>query len=375
MCVRTDPRRKPMKRLSILVLAVTLMLPAALTEAAGKKPNKQKPVAPTCTLDYENRQCTVPLVAGQHNLVGEVVIDLDGDPVARFIINDPNWFITESHLYLDTVPPEKSAPGSFGFQHSGLDTQIDEFSKSEVEYALLADCLYVAAHAEVEKRCLVGGGAYDLEAFANALPDQVTFSAIYDKVISYFKITVSGGTVLDGLHWGWCIDNRVTLTKNTPHPADVYSFYEPLPDFPFWGQEDLDKVNWIWNQDFVGKVGACGEVFTAQYVQDAIWLVLGQINPSGKNACSLEIYELAEANGSGFIPKCGEYVGVLFMPPEGEQPVAIALPLTCDYEICGEETAWGLADFFDGPTDMINSCEFPKQTGWGTYFRCCSDAP
>ncbi len=362
-----------MKRLSLLVLAVMLILPVALTEAAGKNSKNQKPIAPTCTLDYQNRQCTVPLVAGQHTLVGEVIIDLDGDPVATFVVTDPNWFITETHLYLDTTPPEKSAPGRFGFQHSGLDTQIDEFSKSEVEYALIADCLYVAAHAVVEQRCLVGGGAYDLEAFADALPDQVIFSGIDDDIISYFKITVSGGSFLDGLHQGWCAHNGPVLTRNTPFLADVYSIYEPLPDFSFGGQENLDKVNWIMNQDFVGKVGACGQFFTAQHVQEGMWLVLRQINPSGKNPCSLEIFKLAEANGSGFIPRCGQDVAVLLIPPPGEQPVIIPWPLTCDYEVCGEETAWGLADFFDGPTDMINSCEFPKQTGWGTYFMCCGD--
>ena len=101
-----------MKKLSIVILIVVLSMLAAPVDAsvAATARTKGKPVAELCELNSEQSQCTVPLVAGQNTPVGEVIVDLAGDPVVTFVINDPNWFITETHVYLGDEPPAKSAP-------------------------------------------------------------------------------------------------------------------------------------------------------------------------------------------------------------------------------------------------------------------------
>ena len=88
--------------------------------------------------------------------------------------------------------------------------------------------------------------------------------------------------------------------------ADVYSIYETLPDGLFLGQEKLEMVNWIINQDFVGKpgAGACGVNYSSWNVQGAIWVLLGQDSTAQLGPCSRQIYDLALANGPGFVPAC-----------------------------------------------------------------------
>jgi len=87
-------------------------------------------------------------------------------------------------------------------------------------------------------------------------------------------------------------------------------------------------------------------------------------------------------NGQGFVPGCDDKVAVILVPTGTDAQVTIAQvtiaesnALSCNPDvICeeAEETAWGLADWADVDGDAANSCEFPKQTGWGTYFKCCS---
>jgi hypothetical protein len=370
-------RRTPMKRLSVLVLVVLLFSSVAPTEASfsNTPASKKKPIETTCELTPLTSQCTVPLIAGQNTYVGEVIIDLAGDPVATFVIDRPDWFITETQLYIDVAPPQKSAPGQFTFQHENLDAQIDEYPFGEVASALGEDCLYVAAHAVVEKRCYGDEGPGDLDGFAAALPDQITYLPADGRPISYMHLSVSDGSALDGAYDAWCVNHDAIMPHDTEITADVYSIYEDLPAGLFIGQEQLDIVNWIINQDFVGKPGgsACGVNYSMWNVQGAIWVTLGQEELYTLGPCSMEIYNLAQANGPGYVPECGEYVAVLLDPVGHGQDVVIWLPLPCDYEVCGEETAWGLADWNDAPGDDVNSCAFPKNTGWGTYFRCCSN--
>ena len=105
---------------------------------------------------------------------------------------------------------------------------------------------FIAAHGVVQT-----GGADGLEAM---LPDQVTISTVYPglefSAPSYFDITVSGGTTLDGTYDGYCVDTDGGAVSGT---ANVYSSYEPLPQTRIEYPENLDLVNWIINQGFEGQ--------------------------------------------------------------------------------------------------------------------------
>jgi hypothetical protein len=380
-----------MRKLSVVVCVIVIALLAggADAELKSKRSNamtKGKPVAQTCELSADQTQCEVPLIAGQFTEVGKVYVDIDatGDEAAvTFEITDPAWIITESHLYLGSTPPAKSAPGSFPFQHSGLETQVDVYFGYEVATALDDDgCLYVAVHAVVEKTC--DDFAY-LHEFAQSLPDSVEMSVASGEGV-YFSTTISaGGTPsLSGTLTGWCIDSEHTIYTGTEYLAQVYSSYEDLlaahPNFDQVDKpENLPLVNYIINAYEVPTYSDCD-------IQWAIWKVIDDDprSPCGGNdeTVAQMIADDAIENGQGFVPGCDDKVAVILVPTGTAAQVTIAQvtiaesnALSCNPDvICeeSEETAWGLADWADGNDDDANSCEFPKGTGWGTYFKCCS---
>jgi hypothetical protein len=107
--------------------------------------------------------------------------------------------------------------------------------------------LFIAAHGVVEE---LGASAYD---FGMLLPPMVTMQVSYPGTAfgapSYFDVTISGGTLLDGTYDDYCVDSERGIDRDFPYMANVYSSYETLPpgvvDYP----ENLDLVNWIINQD------------------------------------------------------------------------------------------------------------------------------
>jgi hypothetical protein len=381
-----------MKKLSVVMFIVVIALLAGVSDAAlkTKRSNantKGKQVEQTCELSADQTQCEVPLVAGQFTEVGMVYVNLEAtgdEPAVTLEITDPAWVITESHLYLGTEPPAKSAPGSFPFMHAGLGTQLDEYYGYEVATALDDDgCLYVAVHAVVEKTC--DEFAY-LNEFAYSLPESVKMSIQGGDDVYFSTTIIAGGTPsLDGTLTGWCIDSENIIYTGTEYSAQVYSSYEDLlaahPNFDQVDKpENLPLVNYIINTYEVPAYSECD-------IQWAIWKVIddGPHSPcDGSNEIVAQmIADDAIENGQGFVPGCDDKVAVILVPTATGTQVTIAQvtiaesnALSCNPDvICeeSEETAWGLADYSpDGSDDVANSCEFPKSTGWGTYFKCCS---
>jgi hypothetical protein len=172
----------------------------------------------------------------------------------------------------------------------------------------------------------------DLEDFAAALPDQVQFKVQYPYGggDAYFPtVTVAGGTVLDGTYDGWCLDTDNVIYQNTWYNANIYSSYEDLSgkvEYP----ENMDLVNWIVNQDFVGQPSpGCDGNYTYGDVQRAIWeLIEDTPSTAGLGSWSqcrvAEILAAAQASGEGFTPACGDYIAVVLEPVTGQQMIAIA---------------------------------------------------
>jgi hypothetical protein len=94
---------------------------------------------------------TRPLIAGQTMVAGDVVVGISGSDLCVFYDADPGWYLQETHLYVDTVAPTKSAPGKFPYKHEYLGgVGTDEFCipLSEIG-AGCGDTVYIAAHAVV----------------------------------------------------------------------------------------------------------------------------------------------------------------------------------------------------------------------------------
>jgi hypothetical protein len=181
---------------------------------------------------------------------------------------------------------------------------------------------------------------------------------------SYFDAVITGGTMLDGTYDAYCVDtDRGRLHSGL---VNVYSSYEPLPpSVPIEYPENLDLVNWIINQGFEGQPSTCGGAYTYGDVQWAIWQLIDDDDPDEGALSSLgnwsecraqEILAAAYANGEGFVPGCGEVMGIILDPVEWRQPVIIWIEVPC----AEDETVWG-GDYFGSPL------EFPGDN-WAIYF-------
>ena len=354
------------------VCLLTLAMPAVASTASVEATNllKAKSVD-ECTVPCDpTKGCDVQLFAGQFMLVGDVSVTSDGTNLhVVYDVTDPGWSITEVHFYAGEEPPTKAAPGQFPYKYEYLNTQTFAFDIPLDEVTFDAEgCLYFAAHAVVNEVL-----PPDYDAFAAMLPDQVTMIVSHPGTgfgdPSYFDVTISGGTVLDGTYDDWCVDIGNTISPGSTYTADVYSSYEDLPDGLVDHPENLDLVNWIINQGFVGQPSAtCSGNYTYGDVQRAIWMLidddtstagLGSWTPCRAG----EIYTAALASGEGFLPRCSDVIAVILVPV-GDTQITIAqvtfaeIELECDLILLdGNETAWGAGD-----------CAFKQ--GWGSYFRC-----
>ncbi len=122
--------------------------------------------------------------------------------------------------------------------------------------------------------------------------------------------------------------------------------------------ENLDLVNYILNQHFVGKLSRCGGNYTLGDVQLAIWTLVDDYVPTGIEAlgpwsqCKVdEIVANSIALGEGFVPRCGQKLAVILETTEYVgiigQLAIVEVSITCEYETqC--ETAWGNGTSFPG---------------------------
>ena len=89
----------------------------------------------------------IDLVVGRKLiLVGDLTVEVNaaGNLVVIFNITDPEWELLETHLYVGTEPPAKSAPGRFPYDATDGVYEID----LEADFPG-ATTLYIAAHAEI----------------------------------------------------------------------------------------------------------------------------------------------------------------------------------------------------------------------------------
>jgi hypothetical protein len=369
-------------------------------------------------------EVTYTLKAGQHTEVGTVTISRDGtDLFVDYKLNTlsimEGWLIVQAHMYADTVPPKKGAPGRFPF-HSGP-ISATEFGFS-VDSSYLGDTgdLYVAAHAELVRSEVIGvdsekvigfidsdsGLIYNEQGFETVCPTLEEIAAalpVYTKMrlfgdgVGYYDVKVdldgNGTYATDGsesFDW-YCIDKTHNISANRDYTVRVFSSYETLPseivnngtgddnvDHP----ENLDLVNWVINNPDTPVS------INQKQQQDVIWALVDDAKTRAQlDSQEVQVYDAAVANGEGFVPDDGQKLAIVLQPVDENdnsvgqvtigqvtigQVTFASLGLECREiplfdpiyaPILGEalqsETGWGLSDI-EGGTHF--------KGGWGSYF-------
>lgn len=314
--------------------------------------------------------CLVPLVAGKHYTVGDVHVEIDGtNLVATYLITDGYSSLIKTHLYVGAQPPPKSAPGDFPFKHEKVRGAIDVFVIPLAELNLVpGGCIYVAAHADVY--AAVDFKPIKIKKFLETLPETADLTIGYPGGgNSYLDAIVTAGGILDGVHNDWCVDTDHEVVPGDMYHVEIRSSLVPQPteilDFP----ENMDIVNFILNEDYIGRESSAYGPYTWGDVQQAIWEVIEDEVPQGDagtdpydQARVDEIVVDALARGEGFKPECNDIAATILRPIDADgntaaQITVIETVLRCPAKI-KKEGAWGA-----GP--------YPLEHGWGSYFRCC----
>ena len=86
-----------------------------------------------------------------------------------------------------------------------------------------------------------------------------------------------------------------------------------IPGGPIAHPENLDLINWILNQTFLGEDSMDGSAqYTIFDIQEAIWVLSD--GTATNNALANEIVAKAEASGKGFVAGEDDIVAVVFDP-------------------------------------------------------------
>jgi hypothetical protein len=245
---------------------------------------------------------------------GDVLVWNDGVNLYVKYVTEGGWCMTDIHLHVATslegIPQNDGnpIPGQFDIKDK-FDPCVYEQTYTIPLSGYASTELFIAAHAVVTN--LVGCEGISLDEFAALLPDQVTMSVAfpYSGAPASFVTTIVGDP-LTGTYEGWCVDTERMIAQGVNYTANVFSSYEVLPAGLVDHPENLDLVNWIINQDFVGQTSPGGYgTYTFGDVQRAIWtLVDDDVLSVGLFIWSpdrvAEIVAAAQANGEGFEPGC-----------------------------------------------------------------------
>ena len=319
------------------------------------------------TAHTESDPFVTDLIAGKHYDAGDVEVWNDEDNLYVTFNTSDGWEMGVSHLHvatsLDGIPQKKGnpPPGQFDYG-TDHDPKVTEFTyQIELDWDTGTE-LYIAAHAEVCKIMGYDGGLEETEATLPAIAQMMAVHATVGDP-SYFTTTIAGGTSIDGIYEGWCVDLSESMEDYLWYVVNVYSSYEsPLPPGLVDNPENLDLINYILNQHFVGQPSICSGDYTYGDVQRAIWELIDDSQSSTGllgpwEQCRVdEILADVGANGEGYIPGCGDVFAVILdcIDPDDGQTSIIPIPIECT-EDWNCETAWG--DGFD----------FPGKN-WATYF-------
>lgn len=227
--------------------------------------------------------CTFDLIAGQYEKVGEVTtLWRDDDLLVTYYLTDLSWKITEIHFGWFSGPQENVVPGQLQFKQENLNTQAIQFSiprgticgKCDLPAKCTCPC-YFAAHAVVsqsipcEKQDMSAKTLY----MRDDLPDFVQFRGFLGGNRALFRLELQGEPPLNGNGFnGWCLDRDAEIPNGLWHNAAViHTWDDGALDGVIEHPENIDLIEWIVLQDFVGHKSFCNEIVQRYHVQNAIW--------------------------------------------------------------------------------------------------------
>lgn len=132
---------------------------------------------------------------------------------------------------------------------------------------------------------------------------------------SYFTVNVTDDGPLNGTFPGWCADWNTHIEDGVQYNATFWSSLAAVPTDVVDHPENLDLVNWIINQNFVGNTYTLGDV------QLAIWSLIDDefdastVGPYSQARVDT-IVGLAKKNGEGYDPGCRKLVGIILIPSD-----------------------------------------------------------
>ena len=156
--------------------------------------------------------------------------------------------------------------------------------------------------------------------FCGDLPATVTVNLAQPWTTAYFETTISGDGFLNGTYDGWCIDLENEAIVGPDFDAKVVCSYDPeAAGYVNW-PDNLDSVNWILNQDFIGQTAPDGSIYHWQDVQMAFWRLLEVPGYeyhqmlSWTEARVSSITTAALASGGDFTPGSGDLCAIILVP-------------------------------------------------------------
>jgi hypothetical protein len=284
-----------------------------------------------------------PLYAGRTNYAGKAIVTNDSMNLTIKCVGD-GWGLFDVRVSVATNPsdiPQKNGnpiPGHFVYSGNPVVIPLNTWSPGTK--------LAIAIHVNARK--IIGWGPPNLTEFALTLPAQAYVSINYPGTNCYFNATISNWFGRTFSAESYCVDTDHTISPGRQYVVTPYSSYEPLPAGIVSYPENFDLVNWIFNQNYIGKTAMCGGTFTSGDIQVALWALM-EATPPGSSLgtvgaytqCKVdEIVNAAKANGEGYVPPCGGYVVVVLLPNDGSQVIIIPLKPDCTPIYGSGETAW-----------------------------------
>ncbi len=226
---------------------------------------------------FSNANCSFPLVAGQHTEVGDVYLDWDnGNLTVTYMISDLDWWITEIHFGWFDSPVGYAIPGQMQVKFDQLHDQSIQFVIPKSELESVPNCPYFAAHAVVKRsrECNQGFGSKRIYDPNFVLPKYAQFAAFYMGKNSMYRLEVRSDGILNGNGYnGWCLDRDAEVYAGRWHNAFVTADWSELDGYVD-RPENMDLVEWIVRQNYVGRKSFCGKIVQREDVQEAIWYLV-----------------------------------------------------------------------------------------------------
>ena len=321
----------------------------------------------------ESQPYVTDLIDGYYGTIGTLTVSNDATYVTityQVTYPDQTMCLTETHIYVSKEVPQTGAPGQFPYGDPWLGckrTYVESIALADLG-AVTGDTLYVAAHSETY--LIVGYEQPDLSQLNIPTDYAILKSITTESNIAYWQIVLENAGALTGTHDAWCIDPGTLITNQPYGSTRLYSTYSPEAANFVDKPQNYDLVNYLINQEWVGKPSPSGATYTLYDVQWAIWMLVdnnGDAFPryrSGWNKTrALELMNDAMAHGENYLPSCHGKIAVVVDPQIfGTKGQTLIMPMLLTdlgiecKPIGKESTAWALG-----------KSKLPW--GWGTYFE------